>query len=218
MSSPDPITQRWFDPSTVSVVVEPNVPAVFDSDDLVGLSGALAHSKLTVRYTGLFISLDVEHYAVRKMWRELFFDIDKNCWAVYNRKFRIHTDYWGQDLAGRSIAIQARAAHRIGVGRILTHAVGNFHTANHVEVEERWSGYWVWPRIGFDADIPAAIRPRLSAAFQGCRRLSELVATEAGEREWYLHGDSVHVEFDLTAGSSSWRTLERYTTKRDIRV
>lgn len=214
----DLITQRWFDPHSVNVTIEPDVPNVFDPLDLVGISGAFSNSKLTVRNTGMFIRLEVENFAVRKHWRELFFDIDRDCWVIYNRKFRVHEGFWGSDLAARSVAVQAHAAQRIGIGRLVTYAVGDYNTANFARREDRWSGYWVWPRIGFDADIPPSILPRLTPPFNGYKRLSELVATEEGEQEWYLHGDSVHVEFDLQPGSTSWKTLERYTSKRDIRV
>lgn len=215
---PDLITQRWFDPLSVKVLIEAGVPNVFDTLDLVRISGAFAHSTLTVRNTGTAIRLDVEHHAVRKHWRELFFDLNDNCWVIYNQKFRVHEDYWGQDLAGRSIAVQVQTARNIGVGKLVAYAEGNHQSANRLRKEERWSGYWVWPRMGFDADIPTPIKPLLKAPYRDMTRLSELMSSEEGQQEWYLHGDSLRVEFDLRAGSTSWKIHERYTSKRDIRV
>lgn len=218
MSPLDRFSPPGFDPSTVSVTMEPNVPQLFSCKELISLSGAISNSMLNVSYTGLFIKLEVKHPAILEMSRELFYDIDRSCWVIYNSKFCVQDEYRRRYLGVRSITVQARAAQRIGVGRILAYAKGNCKTFAQTDKAEQWLGYWLWPRVGFDAYIPEAIRSRLSTGFQNCWRLSELIATEAGAYEWYLRGDSINVEFDLTPGSSSWQTLERYIARRAIEV
>lgn len=200
------------------LVVEPGVPRIFDTNDLIELSGAFADSELIVKYNKMAIILEVKHHAVREMVRELFFDLDKNCWVIHNTDFRIHPSFFGHNLAARSIAIQANAARRVGAGRITTLGVGNFRTARYPELSQQWVGYWIWPRLGFDADIPAAIKHFLSANLQGCCRISDLIATPDGMHEWLVHGGEVSLEFDLAEGSKSWAVLDCYTAERNIRV
>jgi hypothetical protein len=216
MSDRDPITQWWFDATKVQVVVGAGVPDLFAHEDYIGLSGAFSGSTVQVEFSGAVLSLEVKHSAVRKMRREINYDINTKSWFVYNSKFRIRPEYWGQDLAARSICTQARTAQALGFDRLSTYAVGNFQSASNPLKEERWSGYWVWPRLGFDGDIPAEVLPRLSPAFQHFRRVSQLMQTDGGRDEWH-RGDDIAVRFDLSARSASWQMLERYTTERGIR-
>jgi hypothetical protein len=218
MSDKDAITQWWFDTTKVKVEVGAGVPAVFEETDYIRLSGAFSGSSVQVEVSGTSISMDVKHPAVRKMRREISFDITSGRWFVYNSKFRIRPEYWGQDLAARSIFTQARAAQALGFDRLSTYAVGNFQSASNPLKEERWSGYWVWPRLGFDGDIPADVVSRLSPPFQHFKRVSQLMQTEAGADEWHRQGDDIAVRFELAAGSVSWQLIERYTLERGIRV
>lgn len=68
-------------------------------------------------------------------------------------------------------------------------------------------GHLVFPRLGFDADIPEAT-PARPAAVQGCIRLSQLLADPTGATFWDAEGVSIpEMMFDLTPGSLSWQTL-----------
>lgn len=218
MEEQDFISRRWFDTASVKVLANERVLEYFDEEALARLSGAFSDSIVQATIEGLAIVMEVHHPAVRKMRRELSFDIQEDCWFIYNSKFRINPDYWGQQLAVRSVATQARAAQSLGIRRISTYALGNFQMANRPSKDERWSGYWVWPRIGFNGEIPPEVRRKLSAPFSGCKTLSDLMQTDEGEAEWLLHGDDVAVRFDTAQGSTSWKILERYTSKRGIRI
>jgi len=218
MEGQDFITQHWFDSSRVKVQVEADIADLFDEEALARLSGAFRDSIVRVTREGMAIVMEVEHPAVLKMRRELSFDIEQNCWYVYNSKFRLNTEYWGQQLAVRSIATQARAAQALGIQRLSTHAVGSYQLANRPNKDERWSGYWIWPRIGFDGEIPSNVRSKLSTFFQRCQTVSDLIWTEEGAAEWRLHGEDVALRFDTAEGSRSWKILERYTSKRGIRI
>ena len=73
-------------------------------------------------------------------------------------------------------------------------------------------GFYTSPRMGFDADIPAAT-PALPPALAGCTRLSHLMASAPGRAFWRNHGVKVpYMEFDLAANSLSWQTLLNYLT------
>ena len=121
-------------------------------------------------------------------------------------------------MAARSIGLQARAAHLLGFDRIAAYAVGNHVTAMRSLKEEQWSGYWVWPRLGFDGAIPEATKLQLSPKFQSYNLLSQLMETEEGQGEWLLHGDDVAVRFDPRPDSASWKLFNRYTAKHAIKI
>lgn len=218
MNERDAIGQRWFDANSVRIEVAPAAQGFFDDEAFIGLSGALSNSTVKVDFPQSYIEMEVIHPAVRRMRRRLYFDIDTNQWNIENIKFRIRPEYWGQDLAARSIAVQASTAKNFGMGALSAYAMGNFQTANHPSKDERWSGYWVWPRLGFDGDIPVEIQQKLSGNLRHCKRLSDLMVSEAGREEWLRLGGDVEVRFDLSAGSISWQIFNRYTSERGIRM
>jgi hypothetical protein len=218
MSQQDEISKRWFDPSSVRVTFANGAPRYFDDEAVIGLSGAFSNSHVKVELSQSAFVMTVEHFAVEKMRRDINFDINKDKWFVYNSKIRLRPEYAGQRLAVRSIAMQARAAGALGFDRLSTYAVGNRQTALSRLPEDRWAGYWVWPRIGFDGDIPEATRKLLPLKFQGFQRLSQLLETDEGEYQWMLHGEDVAVQFDPRPNSISWEIFSRYTSKHGIRI
>jgi hypothetical protein len=103
-----------------------------------------------------------------------------------------------------------------------------------IKSPEGW-GYNVWPKMGFDAAVPArhleAMRADETAALSlgvrwlvarndGTLRFSDLFTVEdptvyrqLGDL-WRKHGDTVEVSFDARGGSMSWKTLEHYKKMR----
>lgn len=82
-------------------------------------------------------------------------------------------------------------------------AVGNWRS-------KRWTGYYVWPRFGFDGLMTPAQHARLPQTHRGSRRLQELFAKPGGAAVWKRFGGKLKdLTFDLTPGSESWRLLER---------
>lgn len=84
-----------------------------------------------------------------------------------------------------------------------------------------WIGYKVWPKMGYDGEIPegveitSEIEERLEeAGFEKPYRVSHLYKIEGGQEFWEEHGDSFYAEFDTTPGSQSMRVLEAYLRKR----
>lgn len=221
MTSKDKISLRWFDPSTVTVVLSEGAAKildVFSAADLALLSGAFSQSTVEVTLQHGVIFIRVAHQALVQMDRELFFNGTLNAWALYNTKFKLNPVHWGKDLAARSLSIQASAAQALGIPRISARAVGDFQTAQASHAQERSAGYWVWPRLGFDGPIPLGTQLQLPDSLKHCQLVSELLATDRGLEFWYRYGETVGVRFDTTLGSGSWKTLSLYKAKRDIRI
>ena len=217
MDNSDETTKVWFDPSKVKVEADDQLRGVFDDEALVGLSAAPSGSTLSASLNGDSVQLKVDCPGVLTMERNL---VQKTTggWYVFNTNVRVHPLYSGKNFAARTTVIQARAAQRLGFESIDLYAAGDYSMANIKFPEDRWVGYWVWPRLGFDADIPSHVQIRLPPDLSSCTKISELMATVNGQEAWKIHGDGVDVSFDLTAGSVSWNLLERYTADRNIKV
>lgn len=222
----DEISLQWFDPRRVRVVFADDVSEFFDEEALIALSGALSDSTVSV-YRVVSggsnpqfeaIQLRIQHPAVFSMSRFLRLGVDGE-WYVENAKFRIRHDYSGRRLAARSLVIQARAAQELGFRHIVLDAVGDYNLARLKFQDDRWVGYWVWPRLGFDAEVPSSVTRRLSSHLQYCRLVSDLLRIPGGLDEWELYGESLKgAKFDLTAQSVSWQLLAQYTNERNIKV
>ncbi|HEV8069427.1 MAG TPA: hypothetical protein VGP76_16930 [Planctomycetaceae bacterium] len=71
-------------------------------------------------------------------------------------------------------------------------------------------GFYAFPRLGFDSDIPPET-PARSGALAGCVRLSDLMATDAGRRFWLASGVEVpSMTLELSDNSMSWLTLTAF--------
>jgi hypothetical protein len=69
-------------------------------------------------------------------------------------------------------------------------------------------GYYAYPKFGFEGDIPANVKPNLNPPYNAMVKLSEIMATPAGEAEWRLKGITVkNIVFDLTPGQYSMNKL-----------
>lgn len=110
-------------------------------------------------------------------------------------------------LGTKIFSAQVEAAARMGAKKIIAIAAKS----------DEYVGYKVWPKLGYDADIPAQIRFSLPAEFRGARRISDLMKTAEGTKAWETYGNSTAMEFDLTPGSYSRKTLDAYVKAKGYR-
>lgn len=106
---------------------------------------------------------------------------------------------------GEGARMFGRAADRLtkaGFAAITTTAAGGPGTG--------LNGYYTWPRLGFDASLTDYLIAKLPAELRAARRLSDLMATEAGRVWWRVNGGLLFLEFDLTPGSVSQAVLAAY--------
>ncbi len=227
----DAKTEEWFDVDSVQVHIEDglkkflDIHDFFSNEQLIGFSGALRGSTLRVSPfvakdgTSLeAIRLSVEHHAVVGMVRLINLTPDRGT-VLTNATFRVRAAHRGNRLGARALAIQVQAAEQHGFDAIELDALGSYAESIVKHWDDRLIGYWLWPRLGFDAPIPGHVRSKLSPQFRGCTFLSELMATEEGVREWQVYGDSLYAaRFDLSEESASRKLLLRYLNTHGIEL
>lgn len=76
------------------------------------------------------------------------------------------------------------------------------------------NGYYTWPRLGYDAEIPSSYRARLPESLQGATKFSDLMKTAEGRDWWKANGEGQSYEFDLRKGSLSHRVLDAYMSAK----
>jgi hypothetical protein len=219
----DDDTQRQFDPETISVVRDDEGASDFTDDQLKRLCGAPAGSTIhvgAIDSTGIYLvatgpALD------GRMIRLIGIDENDELF-IRNERFRLTAEAQGQGFGGRALAIQAHQAAQLGFVKLTAFAAGDHGTLNSDNASQRWSGYLVWLRLGYDGPIPMdQLIARGSMPphhLRGAERLSELMVSDEGKEFWLEHGFGVEVEFDLTQGSNSWTILRRHTQRKGIKV
>ncbi len=132
--------------------------------------------------------------ALRYLYRDLAGKL-----VLENANIEVAEDRRGKGIGASILEQQVRAARDLGVDRIETEANRG----------SSFGGYYAYARLGFDAELP----PDIQAA-TGYRRLSELMATPQGAAWWKEHGRTFKGVFDLSPGSYSRRTLDRYLREK----
>lgn len=77
----------------------------------------------------------------------------------------------------------------------------------------RMIGYKFWPKVGFDAELEPGetnAAPHLAM----CRTVQDVIAVD--EAWWEANGSQRWMEFDLGAGSPSWRKLLDYLDSKEM--
>ena len=109
---------------------------------------------------------------------------------------------------------QVRALQKMGVAYINTTAAGDYKDAT----SGGYNGYYSWPRMGFEGEIPAGpykkMPPHLQELAGPDRSLLSLMSTPEGRDWWQKNGHDVELRFDLTPGSRSLQTLKAYRAER----
>lgn len=167
--------------------------------DVAGLAGASRDAEIAVSTEQNGIRAEVKHpdydltLAIRRG--------DDGKLTMTNLDVQAHPAGQG---TGTKVTIQQVAhAERLGIERIDALASGSFGGEDN--------GYYSWPRVGYDGDIPAYIRP---APPKGETRVSQLMRNKAGRDYWLKHGSDIHVSFDVRPGSLSRKVLSRYAKQQ----
>jgi hypothetical protein len=143
-----------------------------------------------------------------KAYRSMFRDPDGKL-VLRNDSIDVSKDspVRGADLFGN----QVRAAKAAGVDRIETMAAGP-------DMEPKYVGHSVWPKMGYDGPIPdehlEKMPADLRAKMGNSTSIQDLYATPGGQDWWHKNGGSIPLTFDLKDGSRSMRKLEDYLSTR----
>lgn len=106
----------------------------------------------------------------------------------------------GHGVGAHILAAQAQAAYRLGFSSIGCVA----------ERKPGRNGYYSWPRLGFDWEIPASMRARLPTEFGIITRLSDIMGSADARVWWKEYGWSVPADFDTRPDSESMHALRLF--------
>jgi hypothetical protein len=123
------------------------------------------------------------------------------------------------------LTAQVAALQRAGVARIKTFAAGN-----PKDPASTLNGYYTWPRLGYDGEVPPLVWKAMPEALRRVAKpagdtgdeggstgssVRAICLDPAGRAWWKANGRSFDAVFDLTPGSESLRVLAAYTAGRD---
>lgn len=221
----DMATTQWFDVESVTVERAADLEGFLTDEELINLAGAPMGSTLKASVTDEgAIELRVSNSTLldEDMVRLLVQEEEGFVFYIVNSVFVLQNSVLGKGIGPRSIAIeleQARALNKEEVlfTRVQTLAVGD-RTTFHASPPLR--GYYVWPRMGFDAPLPAALLEHqgLPTGLGSSPTLLDVFDVEGGDEFWFEYGSTIKVSFDLAAGSRSWQCHANYAAARNIEV
>lgn len=140
------------------------------------------------------------------------------CGYYYLRRQREETV-----LVNDGFHIRRHDLRRRGLGlQIFRRQVGNAARlgVHHIEVlagrRRDESGYYAWPRFGFDGFLPQRLRRGLPVVLRDSKTILDLMDSEAGRAWWRDHGETIRLTFALHPGSRSLATLARYLREAGI--
>lgn len=226
MDTRDELTRQFFDEATVKIVdnTEGEFLEWFEGDKLriARLSGAPAKSEVTIDYLeegGFKLSAKGEFLA-EPMVRLILQTPDEQYPSLFimNSAFVLPPELRRRKLGVRSLAIELLEAQATKeFAYVEVNAIGNASTLNPDNVEHQYSGYAVWPQLGFDGKIPDTLKeqaPELSVF----ETVSSVLAQPDGLNLWLTHGADVRLRFTLEEGSASWVVLRAYMAHNGIKV
>lgn len=126
---------------------------------------------------------------------------------IENERFELLEDARDQGIGALALALQVRACLDIGVVRLDAYAAGSLNSG--------MTGYYVWPKLGFDARVPAWLWLQLGAQNLAALGLdltepgwvSDLMASPQGERLWRLEGKSLIMSLAVKADNPAIQRL-----------
>lgn len=143
----------------------------------------------------------------------------------------------GKGLGLQIFADEVRHASALGLTQIRTGAAGNYYDG--FVRGDGYIGYYVWPRMGYDAKLKPIHTTRLQAQMsidpenyrsgkkinfplpesaQKATTLQELMQSGSQGRDWWKYnGSEISVIFDLKPGSASMQILDRYLLEKRVR-
>ena len=75
-------------------------------------------------------------------------------------------------------------------------------------------GYFVWPKLGFDATLEEDDRRDWPPEYAKCISVQEIL--KINEEYWKKNGSQMLMSFDLSPGSPSWAKLLDYTRRKQL--
>jgi hypothetical protein len=156
-----------------------------------------ATSGINVRVSGANFN------AERRIYKDSSGDL-----VIKNEFFGVEPGSRGKGIGADVFGRQVEQASSLGVKKIRTEAAGSAD-------DLAFNGYKVWPRFGYDGNIPKKVNDSVASGSipkppGNPTRVSHLMASPEGRQWWDNHGSTFDAEFDLTPGSYSRNTWDGY--------
>ncbi|GAC1621636.1 MAG: hypothetical protein NVS4B11_14820 [Ktedonobacteraceae bacterium] len=119
----------------------------------------------------------------------------------------LHKQGIGSDI----IAIQVKAAQRMGIPQIAAYA----HNKEYIS-GRRYVGYYVFPRLGFDAQLSNLQKQQLPDTLTNKASIGEIMRDSTTREIWRTNGLPLEVTFDTSAESSSIQSLQDYFIRKGL--
>ena len=137
---------------------------------------------------------------------------------IRNAGFALRQEFRRRKLGVRSVAIELfEAARTKQFHAVEVDAIGDYFSLAPENPASEYSGYLVWPQLGFDGPVPKeaiSLHPELSRFSS----VSEVLASTNGLATWLKKGCSALLSFELAETAPSWVALNRYMTENGIEV
>jgi GNAT superfamily N-acetyltransferase len=131
--------------------------------------------------------------------------------VLYVGSLDVDAAHRGRGIATHIIANAVDAARRLGVRYVTLYAEGDPGSSTN--------GYYTWPRMGFDAEIPPhLVKIKLPPEFQDARTVLDVLARPGGRAFWLEHGYRNFCVFDTDPASKSSKVLAAYLEERKARL
>lgn len=183
-----------------------NIQNITDLTRLTGGISAIFDLSLEKSREGVWdVIIDTSDVGDVGYSRRITLDTVNKTISIHNEYITLPKELQGSGIGTKIFAQQVLAAQSLGINEISTSAAG--------DKTSRLSGYYTWPRIGYDGKIPwgdisQEAKDVLPAQFKNAKMLSEVMETPEGRAWWKEYGTGAEVVFDTTPGSYSMRTLE----------
>lgn len=186
----------------------------FTSSHLARLTGAPDGARFSFQNGagGVMIKATHEFYAGESV-RKLSID-NEGYLILFNYQLHIKPAVEGGPGPGfgtRIFARQVAAARDFGIPTITTYA-------GAIKGEKSLVGYFVWPKLGFDADIPTELVPKLPESLSGCSRVRHLYNTIEGENWWKSQKHGCMMDFDVRESSPQSIHLANYLDAKGVSI
>ena len=206
-------------------------PATVHSTLRLDINGTLLAEAAIQRLAGcpaggeVFVAQDDQAIYLESRHKELIVNDWRNANYVEIRRkqegFSLYLDYirFAEECPRNFGAVvllrMAHEALQLGFVDIELLAAGGSGVKGNQWTEKFW-GYEVWPRLGFDAVLHPAILDLIKKVphLQGMTRVSQII--QADLQWWKDQGDGWDMTFDLAPKSASWTTLHQYCVKRGL--
>lgn len=192
---------------------------VHDIADMIGATGLKGSLRIHSFDSPWGIGVQVAGLNINNMRRIL--KVDENGDKVIFNDTLVLESEAPKGLGTKLLANEVAQAKAAGVKRIECHA---FRSG----VADKWVGYKVWPKLGYDGPVPfdnddgdnvpplpKALKDKIKkAGFREPVMVSHLYQVEGGMEWWEENGQSFHATLDLADDSYSMRVLSNYINKK----